>query len=60
MTKKKLTEARERMIHIRLDEKTHRRLKIEAVKNDSSIQELVEGLIVRKLTKSKRQDGQIG
>ena len=35
------------MIHVRLDEKTHRRLKIVAAQRTSTIQQLVEDLIQR-------------
>ena len=37
------------MIHIRLDEHVHRELKILAVKNDTTIQTLVENLIKNRL-----------
>ena len=40
---------RERMIHVRLDERTHRRLKILAARTDATVQSVVENLIKRRL-----------
>ena len=37
------------MIHVRLDEKTHRRLKIIVAQRTTTIQQLVEDLIVREV-----------
>lgn len=37
------------MIHIRLDEATHKRLKIEAVYRDTTVQSLVEELILKNI-----------
>lgn len=52
--------ARGRMIHIRLDEQTHRELKLLAVKADTTVQSVVEGLIKHKVATtgqtSKRAD----
>lgn len=42
-----------RMIHIRLDDKIHRQLKVDAAQNDSSIQQLVESLIRRRYANSR-------
>jgi len=39
-----------RMIHIRLDENTHRELKILAVRTNSSIQSMVEEMISRRVS----------
>jgi plasmid stability protein len=33
---------KDRMIHIRLDDQTHKKLKIEAARNDTTIRRLVE------------------
>jgi hypothetical protein len=44
------------MIHIRLDEDTHKRLKLEAVHQDSTVQDLVERLIRRRLVNSREKD----
>lgn len=44
------------MVHIRLDDKTHRRLKLEAVQRDTAIQNLVEDLILQSLMKSRVKD----
>ena len=40
------------MIHVRLDEKIHRRLKIVVAKRTTTIQQLVEDLIRREIVKS--------
>jgi predicted HicB family RNase H-like nuclease len=41
------------MIHVRLDEKTHRRLKIAVAQRTTTIQQLVEDLILREIGGSK-------
>jgi len=41
------------MIHIRLDDKTHKRLKVRAVQWDTTIQKLVEDLILESFVKSR-------
>ncbi len=41
--------AKERMIHIRLDEQTHRKLKILVARTGTTIQSVVEDLIHRKV-----------
>jgi predicted HicB family RNase H-like nuclease len=53
MKKKSNTPSRNRMIHIRLNEETHKRLKIKAVQNNATIQKLVEDLILQSLVTSK-------
>jgi predicted HicB family RNase H-like nuclease len=45
MEKNRERHSRERMIHIRLDEHTHRQLKILAARTDASVQSVVENLI---------------
>ena len=47
------TQSKDRMIHIRLNEETHKLLKMRAVQNDTTIQKLVEKLILQSLAKSK-------
>jgi predicted HicB family RNase H-like nuclease len=42
-------QAKLKMVHIRLDERTHRELKILAVRNDTTVQDLVEELIKSKV-----------
>lgn len=54
--KKTNAKSRDRMIHIRLDENTHKRLKLEAVHRDSTVQNLVERLIRNSLTDSRAKD----
>jgi len=39
------------MIHVRLDEETHKKLKIYAAQTSTTIQQLVEGLIRRKVVR---------
>lgn len=48
--------AKERMIHIRLDEETHRRLKIHAAKHGVTIQQTVESLIHLNMVASPRKN----
>lgn len=51
MAKKSNANAKDRMIHIRLNDTTHKRLKIRAVQGDTTIQRLVEDLILKSLAK---------
>lgn len=44
------------MIHVRLDEKTHRRLKIVVAQRTTTIQELVEDLIRREIEVSRDKE----
>lgn len=44
------------MIHIRLDEATHKRLKLVAVHRDTTIQSLVEELILKNITSPRAED----
>jgi len=53
--KKKAQPAKCRMIHIRLDEKMHRRLKTRAAQLGTTIQQTVEDLIHLNLIKSPRK-----
>ena len=53
MKKESNSHTKDRMIHIRLDDKTHKRLKIKAVKEDTSIQKLVEALILKSFVNSR-------
>jgi len=56
MMKNSSKQPKDRMIHIRLDDKTHKRLKIEAVHQDTTVQSLVERLILSSLEKSRAKD----
>jgi hypothetical protein len=47
MKKKTKAEIGKRMIHIRLDIDVHRQLKMRAVREDTTVQNLVESLIHR-------------
>jgi len=56
MKKKTNTQSKDRMIHIRLDDKSHKRLKIMAVQGDTTIQQIVEEMILGSFMKSKSKD----
>ncbi len=64
MPRKKKELPRGPMIHVRLDEKTHRELKVYAVSSGGTIQSVVAELIRKKLTadkgKSQRADRRDG
>ena len=51
MKKKSNAQTKDRMIHIRLDSHTHKRLKMEAVQKETSIQKMVEDLILKSISK---------
>lgn len=53
MPRKKLPEKRERMIHIRLTDDLHKRLKVEIAHNQQTIQDWVTELIEHRLLKTK-------
>lgn len=53
MPRKKLTEKRERMIHVRLTDDMHKRLKIEVAHNRQTIQDWVTDCIEKQLQKQK-------
>jgi predicted HicB family RNase H-like nuclease len=48
-----------RMIHVRLDENTHRELKILAAKTDQTVQGIVENLIKQKVDNARDPHGKI-
>ncbi|MFH1699801.1 MAG: hypothetical protein ABIE07_04360 [Candidatus Zixiibacteriota bacterium] len=54
MPRKKLPEKRERMIHIRLTDDLHKKLKIEIAEKCQTIQDWVTESIEIRLSKSKR------
>ena len=54
MPKKKQETSRGPMIHIRLDETTHRKLKIRVAHHGTTIQQLVSDLIRREVEESNR------
>ena len=56
MKKESNAHTKDRMIHIRLDDKTHKRLKMDAVHQDTTVQNLVEKLILNGLIKSRAKD----
>jgi len=45
MNKERERRSKERMLHIRLDDETHRKLKMHAASSQTTIQQLVEGMI---------------
>ena len=47
------------MIHVRLDENTHRELKILAAKTDQTVQGIVENLIKQKVDNERETLGRI-
>jgi predicted HicB family RNase H-like nuclease len=47
-----------RMIHIRLDEQTHRQLKVHAARQGKTIQQTVEGLIHLNITATVRRNAE--
>ncbi|MGD8922657.1 MAG: CopG family transcriptional regulator [Candidatus Zixiibacteriota bacterium] len=51
MTKRSKRAATDKVIHIRIDEETHRKLKIHAASSQATIQHLVESLIRDKYQK---------
>ena len=51
MTKRSKRAATDKVIHIRIDEETHRKLKIHAASSKATIQHLVESLIRDKYQK---------
>ena len=53
MPRKKLPEKRERMIHVRLTDELHKRLKIETAKARQTIQDWVTESIEMRLLKRK-------
>jgi len=55
MPKKKQEPPRGPMIHIRLDETTHRKLKIRVAHDGTTIQHLVEDLIRREVGESNKK-----
>ena len=48
-TRKEDGQARQRMIHVRLDSETHRKLRVRVAENDLTIQEWVTSLIAEQL-----------
>jgi demethoxyubiquinone hydroxylase (CLK1/Coq7/Cat5 family) len=48
MNKRSRRLATDKVIHIRIDEETHRKLKMHAASSKATIQQLVEGLISKK------------
>ena len=53
MTERSKDSSRGPMIHVRLDEQTHRRLKIVVAQRTTTIQQLVEDLIRREIGGSR-------
>ena len=49
----------DRMIHIRLDEETHRLVKVQAAQHGMTIQRLVENIIRRQVVISEKRDVRI-
>ncbi len=54
MTKKASKRTRERMIHVRLPEDVHKKLKLYVIEQDTTIQEWVSSLITTELLKQRK------
>lgn len=50
VTRKPLRQSTDKVIHIRIDKTTHQRLKLEAALSETSIQQIVEGLLKQKFS----------
>jgi len=48
---------KERMVHVRLPEELHKRLRIRAAENDSTLQEWVAEAIKNELDRQEREKG---
>jgi len=57
MNTKDLKEAKERMIHVRLPEAMHKKVRIRAAETDQTIQDWVFEAIKRKLERQGYEDG---
>jgi len=53
MPREKTTHTKPKMIHIRLSEELHQKLRIQVAKQNQTIQDWVEELIARNVTASK-------
>ena len=53
MSRKPIRQATDKVIHIRVDENVHHKLKMEAASSRITIQEIVEGMLKRKFTHKK-------
>jgi predicted HicB family RNase H-like nuclease len=53
MSGRTIRHATDKVIHIRLDEVTHQRLKVEAAASKTTIQEIVENMLKRKCATKK-------
>ena len=51
MSREKPIESRDRMIHVRLSDSTHKRLRIQIAQQETTIQDWVESLIESQLPK---------
>lgn len=56
MPKRNENRSGERMIHIRLDERTHRELKILAARTDATVQSVVENLIRHRVAEERDEN----
>jgi hypothetical protein len=53
MENEKLERAKERMVHVRLPESIHKKVRISAAENDQTIQDWVFGIIRRELDRQE-------
>lgn len=56
MNRKPVRQATDKVIHIRIDEETHRRLKMEAASTRTSIQQIVESLVRNEFSSKRKRE----
>jgi predicted HicB family RNase H-like nuclease len=56
MSRKTKRQNSDRIIHIRIDEETHRMLKMEAASSETTIQQIVESLLRKKFPSKTRSE----
>jgi predicted HicB family RNase H-like nuclease len=55
MSRKTVRKATDRMIHVRINEETHQRLKMHAVASKTTIQQIVESLLSKEFSSKRKQ-----
>jgi predicted HicB family RNase H-like nuclease len=55
MSRYPVRQATDKIIHIRIDEETHRMLKMEAASSKTTIQQIVESLLKKKFPSKRKQ-----
>lgn len=54
MSRKRIRQATDKIIHIRIDEETHQKLKMKAASSSTTIQQIVESLLKKKYGGKKK------